>query len=296
MSSQPIPVLRSAGAAYSFLYAHWHRFLLAAAPFTLAYAVQLWLTQKALDAPLSGFWLTLDATAMIALTAGSLAFSAMSFRLAVRGEYAGQWGLRLGGDEWRLFVVALLNAALVLIVALLTAMFAFVVFSTIAGGAIEQAGIDPEVAGVDLPTAMSYMSTADWVAAWVVNGIAFLLVAWLVARLSMSFPASFAQQAVRVLSVWTLSEGQAWRILGAMALAALPLMLVQIGLYELVCLALDARPLMTPVTVGDEVMTSGGFARVPEYLRVTGLFSVINLPVMAGLYAQFYKVRSAETA
>ena len=117
----------------------------------------------------------------------------------MRDEYGGQFGLQLSGDEWRFFLVALLNAALVLIVALLAAMFAFVVFTTIAGGAVEGAGIDPEDAGFDLPMAMSYMGTADWVAAWAVNMVAFLLVAWLVARLSVSFPASFAQKAVRVL-------------------------------------------------------------------------------------------------
>ncbi|MFY0637851.1 hypothetical protein [Maricaulis maris] len=292
MSSQPIPVLPSVAKAYALLITHWSRFLMAGLPFTLAYAIQLWLVQKALAAPLDGFWLTLDATVMIAATVGSLAFSAMCFRLAVRDEYGGQFGLQLSGDEWRFFLVALLNAALVLIVALLAAMFAFVVFTTIAGGAVEGAGIDPEESGFDLPMAMSYMGTADWVAAWAVNMVAFLLVAWLVARLSVSFPASFAQKAVRVLSVWTLSEGQAWRILAAMALAGLPLIVVEVALYEALCMALDARPLLTPVSVGEVMVTDGVFARIPEYLRVAGLFSIVNLPVMAGLYAQFYRARA----
>ena len=137
MSSQPIPVLPSVAKAYALLIAHWPRFVMAGLPVTLAYAVQLWLVQKALAAPLDGYWLTLDATVMIAATVGSLAFSAMCFRLAVRDEYGGQIGLQLSGDEWRFFLVALLNAALVVIVALLAAMFAFVVFTTIAGGAVE---------------------------------------------------------------------------------------------------------------------------------------------------------------
>ena len=81
MSSQPIPVLPSVAKAYALLIAHWSRFVMAGLPFTLAYAIQLWLVQKALAAPLDGFWLTLDATVMIAATVGSLAFSAMCFRL-----------------------------------------------------------------------------------------------------------------------------------------------------------------------------------------------------------------------
>ncbi|RKR00091.1 hypothetical protein [Maricaulis maris] len=294
MSSQPIPVLRSVVVAYSLLATHWQRFALAGLPFTLAYAVRLWLAHKGQAVPLDGFWLTLDATALIAMTVGSLAFSAMAFRLAMHDEYAGRWGLQLSGDEWRLFIVTLLNAALVLIVALLAAMFAFVVFSTIAGGAVDRAGINPEEAGFDLPTAMSYMTLADWIAAWVVNAVAFLLVAWLIARLSVSFPASIAQRAVRVLSVWTLSEGQAWRIMGAMAVGILPLLALEIGLYEGLSAMLGDRFLAAPVTVGASVETSGGFVMMQEYMRVTGFFAIVNLPVIAGLYAHFHAVRTAE--
>jgi len=293
MSSQPIPVLPSVISAYAFLATHWRRFALAGVPFTFAYIVKLWLALKAQDAPLDGFWLTLDATALIAMTVGSLAFSAMAFRLAVRDEYVGRWGLRLSGDEWRLFLVTVLNASLVLIVALLAAMFAFVVFSTIAGGAVDRVGINPEESGFDLPTAMSYMTAADWSAAWLVNGIAFLLVAWLIARLSISFPASFAQRAVRVLSVWTLSEGQAWRILGAMALAILPLFLVEVGLYEAATRIVGDRFLAAPVQVGEDVQTTGVFVMMQEYMRVTSVFAIINLPIISGLYAHFYVVRAA---
>lgn len=296
MSSQPIPVLRSVSVAYTFLIANWHRFALAGLPFTLAYIVRLWLSQKAETAPLEGLWLTLDATSMIAVTIGSLALSAMVFRLAVRDEYDGRWGLRLSGDEWRLFLVILLNGALVLIVALLAAMFAFVVFSTIAGGAVERVGIDPEEAGLDLPTAMAHMTAVDWGAAWLVNMVAFLLVAWLIARLSVSFPASFDQRAVRVLSVWTLSEGQAWRILAAMALGMVPLLLVEVGLYELVCGLAGTRILGSAVAVGDTLQTGGPFVVSQEYMRVTGLFAVVNLPVIAGLYTHFYRTRSGQPA
>ncbi|WP_323763064.1 hypothetical protein [Maricaulis sp.] len=296
MSSQPIAVLPSVSAAYRLLVANWQRFVLAGLPFTLAYAIKLWLGQMAQSAELTGFWLTLDAVALIALTVGSLAFSAMTFRLAVRDEYDGQWGLRLSADEWRLFVVAMLNAALVLIVALLAAMFAIVVFGTVAAGAVERAGIDAEATGIDLPMAMQYLTTADWTAVWVVNGLALLLVGWLVARLCLSFPASFAQRSVRVLSVWSLSEGQAWRILTTMLVALAPLVAVEIALYELVSALLGDRLLMVPVALGDDLLTAGGFVRIPEYLRLTGLFAIVNLPVVAGLYAHFHTLRVPDNA
>ncbi|WP_417479913.1 hypothetical protein [Maricaulis maris] len=292
MSSQPIAILPSLSVAYRLLLANWQRFVLAGLPFTLAYAIKLWLGQMAQSAELTGFWLTLDAVALIALTVGSLAFSAMAFRLAVRGEYDGRFGLRLSADEWRLFVVAMLNAALVLIVALLAAMFAIVVFGTVAAGAVERAGIDARETGIDLPMAMQYLTTADWVAVGAVNVLALLLVGWLVARLCLSFPASFAQRSVRVLSVWSLSEGQAWRILASIVAALAPLVIVEIGLYEAVCAILGERPLMVPVVLGEDLLTEGGFVRIPEYLRLTGLFAIFNLPVVAGLYAHFHTLRA----
>ena len=97
---------------------------------------------------------------------------------------------------------------------------------------------------------------------------------------------------VRVLSVWSLSEGQAWRILASIVAALAPLVIVEIGLYEAVCAILGERPLMVPVVLGEDLLTEGGFVRIPEYLRLTGLFAIFNLPVVAGLYAHFHTLRA----
>ena len=46
----PVPILRSVAAAYAFLISHWRRALIAAAPYTLVYIVQLALMQSIGDA------------------------------------------------------------------------------------------------------------------------------------------------------------------------------------------------------------------------------------------------------
>ena len=84
MTTTPVPILRSAAAAYAFLISHWHRALIAAAPYTLLYVAQLVVLSSQLnattpsDAMISLYWVLWLVTpiALLALTGAMLRMAA----------------------------------------------------------------------------------------------------------------------------------------------------------------------------------------------------------------------------
>lgn len=296
MNPTPVPIFRSVAAAYAFLISHWHRAMLAAAPYTVAYIAQLLLLrvvgQGGGETGLEAGVLLLSVVTVIA----SLALSASMLRMAVLGDYSGRFGLKLGRDEWRIFLVSLLVFALTVLVFVMVFMFWGVVFSMIASGALEREGIDPEASGFDLVQAASYMTTADWGAVIVTGGLVVFMMAWLSARLVMAYPATIDKGRVLVLSVWPLSNGMAWRIALALLLTAIPLVAIEIGLYELLTLVTGERFLADAALLTAEVDTNAGVQRVREYERWLGVLAAINMPVFSGLYAYIYRQRTAEPA
>ncbi|WP_417482540.1 hypothetical protein [Maricaulis sp.] len=292
-TATPVPILRSALAGYAFLISHWQRALVAAAPYTLAYIAQLVLMQGLGDAmgnPVlsMGFFL-LSLVTVVA----SLALSAACLRMAVLGDYSGWHGLKAGADEGRIFIVGLLVSALTLLVFIMAFMFWAVVLGSIAAGAMSRAGIDPEAEGLELADAMAYLGTADWAVAGVVGLAAAALLIWLSARLVLALPATIANRKIMVLSAWSLSNGNALRIAAALLLTSLPLLVLEAGLYELICAMLGSRPLYVPVPVGADQINAPALAAAEEYLRWNGLMAFINIPVFSGLYAYIYRNRTA---
>lgn len=289
----PVPILRSAAAAYAFLISHWQRALIAAAPYTLAYLVQLLLldalggtTVNPLIA-LGSFMLSL-----ISVVA-SLALSAACLRMAVLGDYSGWHGLKAGADEGRIFVVGLLVSALTLLVFIMAFMFWAVVLGSVAAGAMSRAGVDPEAAGLELADAMAYLGMADWAVVGGVGLLAGAVLMWLSARLVLAFPATIANRKIMVLSAWPLSGGNAVRIAAALLLTGVPLLALEAGLYELICTMLGSRPFYAPVPVGPDQINEPVLAAAQEYLRWNGLMAGINVPVFSGLYAYIYRNRIA---
>ncbi len=292
-AAAPVPILRSALAAYAFLISHWRHALIAAAPYTLAYVAQLVLMQAIGDVAgnpvmAMGFFL-LSLVSVVA----SLALSAACLRMAVLGDYSGWHGLKAGADEGRIFIVGLLVSALTLLIFIMAFMFWAVVLGSVAAGAMVNAGIDPEVAGLDLADAMTYLGTTDWVVVGAVGLVAAGLLVWLSARLVLAFPATIAKRKIMVLSAWSLSGGNAARIAAALLLTAVPLLALEAGLYELICAVLGSRPLYVPVPVGADQLNSPALAAAEEYLRWNGLMAFINVPVFSGLYAYIYRNRIA---
>ncbi len=295
MNPTPVPILHSVFAAYAFLISHWHRAMIAAAPYTLAYIAQLFVLRAVgLDGGENTGLLSLSLALSVITVIASLALSASTLRMAVLGDYSGRLGLKLGGDEWRLFLVSILVIALTVLVFVMVFMFWAVFFSMIASGALVREGIDPEASGFDLGQAMGYMSAADWAVVGLSGAAGAFLLAWLSARLVLAFPATIDKGKVLVLSVWPLTNGSAWRIALALLLASIPLMAVEIGLYELLAALTGERFLADAALLSADLDANAGVQRVREYERWIGLLAAINLPLFSGLYAYIYRQRIAE--
>lgn len=292
----PVPILRSVMAAYAFLISHWQRAAIAAAPYMLAYTAQLVLMQS-LGGVTANPLLAMGMFLLSLVTViASLALSAACLRMAVLGDYSGWHSLKAGADEGRIFIVSLLVAALTLLVFIMAFMFWAVVLGSIAAGAMSRAGIDAEAEGLELADAMAYLGAADWAVAGVVALAAAGLLIWLSARLALALPATIANRKIMVLSAWSLSGGNAARIAAALLLTGLPLVALEVGLYELICAILGSRPLYLAVPVGAEQINAPALAAAEEYLRWNGLMAFINIPVFSGLYAYIYRNRTAAAA
>lgn len=295
MNPTPVPIIRSVAAGYAFLISHWHRAMIAAAPYTVAYIAQLLLLRLVGQGGNESTVLEAGILVLSVLTViASLALSASMLRMAVLGDYSGRFGLKVGKDEWRLFLVSILVSLLLILVFVMVFMFWAVFFSMIASGALEREGIDPETSGFDLAQATAYMSTADWASVVVTGALGAFIIAWLAARLVLSFPATIDRGRVLVLSVWPLTDGMAWRIALALLLASIPLIAVQIGLYELLSALMGERFLAEAALISSEVDTAEGVQRFREYERWLGLMAAINIPLFSGVYAYIYRQRTSQ--
>ncbi|MEC9251258.1 MAG: hypothetical protein VX501_11455 [Pseudomonadota bacterium] len=293
MTTTPVPILRSAAAAYAFLISHWHRALIAAAPYTLLYVAQLVVLSSQLnattpsDAMISLYWVLWLVTpiALLALTGAML-------RMSVKGDYSGRFGLKLGHDEWRVFIVSILVGVLMFVSLVLALMFFVAVMLSVAGGALQRAGISLEESNAEMDMAWSYLSTADWAVLAVVGLLGLALVMWLSARVSLAMPATIDRGRVLVLSVWPLTNRNAWRVAAATVLAIGPLLLVEAGLYNLLGMVLGERPFEQLELISAVEGDAASMSIVREYLRWFGVMAGINYPLMAGLYAYIYRNRA----
>lgn len=293
MTTTPVPILRSVAAAYAFLISHWHRALIAAAPYTLLYVMQLVVLANQLsattpsDTMMSVYWALWLVTpiSLLALTGAML-------RMAVKGDYSGRFGLKLGRDEWRVFIVSILVGVLMFVSLVLALMFFVAVMLSVAAGALQRAGIELEESNAEMDMAWSYLSTADWAVLGVVGFLGLALVMWLSARVSLAMPATIDRGRVLVLSVWPLTHGNAWRVAVATVLAIGPLLLVEAGLYNLIGLVLGERPFEQLELISAVDGDAASMSIVREYLRWFGVMAGINYPLMAGLYAYIYRNRA----
>jgi hypothetical protein len=291
MTPTAVPILRSVLATYVFFIAHWRPILIAGRPYTVAYALYLALTQMLATGAISPSVAPLVPILSIGTMIGSVALSAAALRMAVRGDFSGWMGLQLGRDEFRVFVVSILIALLTAIIFVLVFLFWGTVFGTVAGMALERAGLDPEETGFDLLEAIGYMGTADWIAVIALGLGGAAIVTWLSARLVLSLPATIAQGAIRVMKVWPLSDKNGWQIAATLILAGLPIIILELGLYEVISAGLGHRILEVAHLLGEDNAAAPGMARMREYSLWMGLFSAVNIPVFSGLYAYIYQNR-----
>ena len=295
-SPSPVPVLRSVFAAYAFFLVHWRKILIAAIPYTAAYAAQLALMPMTAASSEPSALDLVVALLSLATVVASVALSAASLRLAVRGEMPGWLGLQLGHEELRVFAVYILISLLIVIVFVLVFLFWGTLFGTVTMGALERAGIDPEASGFDVAGATQYMGASDWVVVIAAGLAGLAIVTWLSARLVLALPATIASKRIQVMKAWPLSDGNGWRIAAALVLAGLPLTLCELALYETLSTALGHRLIDVSALISADLSGTPGVARAREYGLWLGLFAAVNYPVMSGLYAYLYQKRTRTPA
>ena len=82
----------------------------------------------------------------------------------------------------------------------------------------------------------------------------------------------------------------------ALLLAGLPLILLELGLYELVSQVRGERLFDVSGLLDAESAALPGIALMREYGLWMSLFSAINIPVFSGLYAYMYRNRTKAPA
>ncbi|MFS2317470.1 hypothetical protein RMQ97_05970 [Maricaulis sp. D1M11] len=249
-------------------------------PYTALYALSLiWMQIGPVGAlaGVGGFLISLSG--LLAM----LAFQGAVFRMHGRGEAGGLGALRLGADEGRLFIVQLLVGFLVLLVAILAVIFWAAVQVSIANGVLQANGIDPENNPYDAATVMSLYGPSEIVVLVIVSLIVIAAMGWLIARLALAYPATIIRGRIQVMKIWPVSNQNAWRITLVAALTLIPVMLVEIGLYEIAVMIVGSSFLET-VQRGVEADVAG-FARGQAWMRWIGLFTLINLPLQAALFS-----------
>lgn len=287
MTKHPLPILKSVAAAYAFYRTHWQRVLIVGLPY-IATSIAMILHLSANAGSATGSAALLGFVLMVLTTVTSVVFAAAVFRMAVNGDYSGWYGMKLGADEARVFVVNLLIGLLTFLVAMLGGIFAIAFVSAMAAGVMERAGLSEEAVTADINLVFAAFGPGEWGGvALVVLGFV-VLVAWLAARLSPALPATLDRGRIQVLSVWPLSNGQAWRIVIASFITAVPVFLAGVGLYELISAGLGVRPLELAHTVDPSVENAGMIVKINEITRINGFIALVSVPLFAGLYAFIY--------
>jgi hypothetical protein len=217
----PLPVIASVRAAFSFFTQHWRRFALAAA----------------LPVPfLFGAWLqsanVVNSAGLLAVaTIAAIPYRAAMFRFALRGEYDGVSGLRLGKDEGRLAIVAFLYGLFLMLVFVvaLAPLAVLVLGVTAASGdpaALEAAAGDSAA----VLAAMGSTGRTIFSVGWALIVCLMLFVGF---RLILAAPATIAEGRIVFLKSWPWTKGSFFRLLAAVALATLPGIAAQAVLMSL---------------------------------------------------------------
>jgi hypothetical protein len=292
MSHPRLPIIQSVLAGYAFLFTGWRRVLIVGAPYLVTAILMVMLQTvsapgAAAEPSAGGAFLSL--ILMLGNLVASIVFATSVLRLAVRGEFSGWFGMQIGGDEARVFVVNILVAVLTLLVTLLGGLFVLAFVTAMAAGVIERAGLSQEAVTENIQLVFDHFGASDW-GMVILLGLGFVVILlWLAARLSMALPATIEGRKVQILAVWPMSKGHSLRIAAAIALTGLPALVVGMLAYELVSALLGTRLLELAHTVDPSVENSGLIIRMNEIARLNGFLAIITTPLFAGLYAFIYK-------
>jgi len=200
-------------------------------------------------------------------------FTAAAFRIVLRPQDSRYAYLRIGADELRLVVLALIYFVITVVgISLIT------VVAALLGEAAAAVG---GAAGALLEIAVLLAS------------LGFLIFATV--RLSLAGPMTFAEGRLRVFESWRLTRGNFWRLLGAYALAVI-LIVVIFLLAAVIYAALAA------IVAGGDLAAAGQLAQpdansigdfltpaMVVYLLFVALFSALQNVVLYAPPAMAYR-------
>ena len=210
--SGKIPVMQCVGDAYAFAFANWGQFAPAAAIVGVLGAATVLLN----DTPIASLIL------MLVGTLAGAAFTASVLRKQLRGEVRGIAGLTVGEDEFRLIAAEfLIGLMFVPVFFLLLMVGGAVLFGRLglSESELETLNTDP----VALRAALaSVVSAADiiWLA------LIALPIAFVAAKFALVAPATIGERKLMILQTWSWTKGNTWRVVGAVALASIPVVFV----------------------------------------------------------------------
>jgi hypothetical protein len=152
---------------------------------------------------------------------GAVMLNAAAYRAVLKPEQK-SWGyLRIGGDELRMFVVALVLGLLFMV------LYFIVVFT----------GVAVVAAAGRSPTAIAVFAV-----------LAFCLFAFLAIKLSLAFVMTFAEKKIRIFESWSLTDGHFLGLLAMYAIVLVFLIILVCGVYfiELQLQHMMGLPTMAP--------------------------------------------------
>ena len=239
--------------------------------------------------------------APLAILAALLGLCVFVVSLAAWGRLAfgrdagsGLFGHRLGVDERRLGVVALL--LLVLTFTVVGTAFMALAFMI---AALALINVDPDAPApegrIDIFALLGPGETA--VAVIVIAAFA-LGSLWFFLRLALAYPSTLAQDRVQVLTAWPLSRGaRAARMLVSVLLVSAPGLAVLAGLNLVSASVIGAFPASAPSAVDDGAVSASlaGFA-VASFLHGAVKIALIGAPSALVLCRIYDQVMAEETA
>ena len=187
------------------------------------------------------------------------------YRMILRPQENSRAFLRLGADELRV-------AGVILVYTLVWTLVLFLTMATALMGG---------VFGGPVAAFLGSVLTA---------AAGFYSVLWVLVRLSLAAPISFAEQRFTLAASWAITRGQFWRLFGTYVLA-FALGVVTLVLMWVVVLMIEVVILM----IGGVPLTAVGAPSANPAIFVAGLFSQTALAMMATCYRVIMKSPAAIT-
>lgn len=276
-------------AAWRFLADHPVPVGFAALLYAPVFAAQsVWSVQAAVAVPGAAPLAILAALAGLAIFVVSLAAWG---RLALRGDGAGLFAHRLGGDEQRLGVVTLL--LFVLTFTVIGTAFLAVAFMVAALALINVDADAPAPEGrIDV---FAMFGPGEMTVAVIVIGAFALFSLWFFLRLALAYPATVALGRVQVLTAWPLSRGdRAAQMLTSVLLACAP-GVVLLALLNLASNALIGAWPMSASSATDGDAVTVNLAAFALFSAIQGLVKVALIGAPAAVVlCQVFEAAEAE--